>query len=96
MVLVSHRTGLQRVLPHRPCCAALCVQAERHQDLPDLTTLTRGFDDFKGRSPPWQLNISCFEEPQKGFELDPWFQATGLWVSESRQNPSLDLPAFRA
>lgn len=56
--------------------------------------ISPGGSGFQGNISPWKLNISCFEEPQKGFEWDPWSQGTGLWVSEPRQNPSLDLPAF--
>lgn len=55
----------------------------------------QGVQRFRGKISPWQLNISCFVEPLRVFGLDPWSQVTGLWVSEPRQNPSLDLPAFR-
>lgn len=49
---------------------------------PGLPSLPRGFRDLKGRPPPQplrQLSISSFEEPERIFELDPWFQMTGLY-----------------
>lgn len=51
-----------------------------------------GFQGPQGKTSPWQVTISCFEEPRKSLCWTCGDRV--MWMSKLRHNASWDFPAF--